>query len=112
MEIISKINKYYLFSHTEETPIYYFIHSKITLSAKYGGKKFVSNVSFKINKKNFNLKRTSFKFLFNKKTKDYEYVFYYSNRIMYGKNCSSLTEAFDHIINFFQEHEEQIEEYI
>lgn len=112
MEILNMFNKYSLFSHIEETPVYYFVHSKVKMSAYYGEQYFISNVSFKINKKNYNLKMTNAKLFFNKEKRDYEYIFIYTNRFLYGKNCFSLKEAFKHINNFFKQHEKEIEEYI
>lgn len=112
MEILNKLSKYSLFSHIEETPVYYFIHSKVKISAYYGGKYFIANVSFKINKKNYNLKMTNSKLFFNKNEGDYEYVFVYANTFLYGNNCYSLKEAFKYINDFFEQHEKEIEEYI
>lgn len=111
MEIIEKLNQYYLFSYISETPIYYCIHTKINDHVKYGGKVFNYNICFKINKKNFNIKKSNPKLYFNKKLGDYEYIDNYNDMFTFHF-CRSISCSIKHIETFFEDCENKIEEYI
>ena len=109
MEIIETLNQYYFFSHIEETPAYFFIYTKANILVQYGQKDYHYKVSFKINKKNFNLKRIQPKLVFDKKKGDYDYVFIYTDRDEYGKKCCSINQAIKYITNFFKQGERNLE---
>ena len=111
METIESLKQYYLFSHIKETPIYYHVYTKINKGVKYGGKIFIYNVSFKINKKNFNLKKSNPKLWYNKKIGDYEYTSQYIN-LFSLHSCFSISCSINHIKQLFKNYEEKIEECI
>lgn len=106
-EIVNRFKNYGLFFGVNDFENDIIVNTNI----KYHNNKIITNrLSFKINKKTFNLKKSNISYIFNKKTQKFDYVVKYKNHFENNHTC--IDDVLNSIDFFIKTHEEKIENYI
>lgn len=109
-EIVNKFKNYGLFFGVNDFENHMIVNTNIKLFLYGSGKVITNRVSFNINKKTFNLKKSAIDYVFNKKTQKFDYVVKYKNHFENNHVC--MDDVLNSIDFFIKTHEEKIENYI